>query len=374
MSENNNIVFGPKRNSKEIELFLNHVFESNFKTIENHRNPTPLCIWGTHGLGKTEIVKDYAIKRNWKFNYIAPAQFEEMGDLHGMPSTVEDAKGIKKTVYSPPDWVPNEDGPGILLIDDINRADDRILRGCMQLLQNFELSSWKLPSKWQIVATANPEGSDYSVTPMDDAMLTRMIHLTLIYDHKVWAEWASSSGVDKRGISFVLTYPELINTHRTTSRSLTQFFDLIKDIKSLKDNIELVYSIALSTLDEITASSFVNFVNDDLQLLIEPEDILNSNNFESTKKDILLLSKDSEGEKRTDRLSTVINRLYLYLVSSNYTNEKKHSDNLISFLLLDFLPKDLTMSFYMDLLKNSKESVKLMLRDKKLANFLVKSM
>ena len=108
--------------------------------------------------------------------------------------------------------------------------------------------------------------------------------------------------------------------------------------------------------------------------MIEPEDILNSNNFESTKKDILKLSKDSEGEKRTDRLSTVINRLYLYLVSSNYTNEKKHSDNLISFLLLDFLPKDLTMSFYMDLLKNSKESVKLMLRDKKLANFLVKSM
>ena len=41
-----------------------------------------------------------------------------------------------------------------------------------QLLQNYELSSWKLPEKWQIIATANPEGADYSVTPMDDAMLT----------------------------------------------------------------------------------------------------------------------------------------------------------------------------------------------------------
>lgn len=372
--DDNLIQFGPKRNSKEIEEFLNHVFESNFNISENYRNPTPICIWGTHGLGKTEIVKDYAIKRNWKFNYIAPAQFEEMGDLHGMPSTVEDSNGNKKTIYNPPDWVPNEEGPGILLIDDINRADDRILRGCMQLLQNFELSSWKLPNKWQIVATANPEGSDYSVTPMDDAMLTRMIHLTLIYNHKVWAEWAYSTGIDNRGISFVLTYPELINTHRTTSRSLTQFFDLIKDIKSLKDNIELVYSLALSTLDEITASSFVNFVNDDLQMLIEPEDILNSNNFNSVKNDMLLLSKDSDGEKRTDRISTVINRLYIYLISSNYINKKNHSDNLISFFLLDFLPKDLTMSFYMDLLKNSNESVKLMLRDKKLAKFLVESM
>ena len=54
--------------------------------------------------------------------------------------------------------------------------------------------------------------------------------------------------------------------------------------------------------------------------------------------------------------------------------KKNHSDNLISFFLLDFLPKDLTMSFYMDLLKNSNEDIKLMLRNKKLANFLVQSM
>jgi hypothetical protein len=57
------------------------------------QKPTPVCIWGTHGLGKTDMVKDYANKRNWDFRYIAPAQFEEMGDLHGMPyisETVEE--------------------------------------------------------------------------------------------------------------------------------------------------------------------------------------------------------------------------------------------------------------------------------------------
>ena len=72
-----------------------------------------------------------------------------------------------------------------LTLDDINRADDRILRGCMQMLQNFELFSWHLPKRWQIVATANPEGGDYSVTPMDDAMLTRMLHTTLKFDSKI---------------------------------------------------------------------------------------------------------------------------------------------------------------------------------------------
>ena len=69
-------------------------------------------------------------------------------------------------------------------------------------------------------ATANPEGGDYSVTPMDDSMLTRMLHTTLKFDPKTWAEWASSSGVDPRGIAFVLTYPEVVTGKRTTPRSL----------------------------------------------------------------------------------------------------------------------------------------------------------
>ena len=66
------------------------------------------------------------------------------------------------------------------------------------------------PPKWQIVATANPEGGDYSVTPIDDAMLTRMIHATLDFDPKDWALWADSADVDKKRISFVLSHRKLL--------------------------------------------------------------------------------------------------------------------------------------------------------------------
>ena len=70
-----------------------------------------------------------------------------MGDLHGLPVRLDpnpDVQGDESTVYMPPDWVPKEDdeGPGILLLDDLNRADDRILRGLMQLIQEFEMFSW----------------------------------------------------------------------------------------------------------------------------------------------------------------------------------------------------------------------------------------
>ena len=369
--------YGKKGNSKELMEILSHIFNRNNELSEIDKKGTPICIWGTHGLGKTQIIRDYALEKKWKFSYIAPAQFEEMGDLHGMPTVVdpdENIVGDEYTVYSPPDWVPKEEGPGILLLDDINRADDRILRGCMQLLQNFELTSWKLPPKWQIVATANPEGGDYSVTPMDGAMLTRMLHATLKFDAKIWAEWAYSANVDQRGISFVLTYPELVNSERTTPRSLTQFFEQIASIDNLKENLQLVEALALSSLDEITVSTFISFVNDELTQLIDPEEILDTEDFKSISKKIKDISVDDSGAKRVDRLSTMCSRLYLKLTSVDYKQGKNHSKNLIEFLLFETIPNDLLMSLYMDLQKNGGDEIKEMTRNKKLANKLLSAL
>jgi len=375
---NNQLIeYGKKGNSKELREILSHIFNRNNELSELEKKGTPICIWGTHGLGKTQIIRDYALEKKWKFSYIAPAQFEEMGDLHGMPTVVDpdgNIVGDEYTVYSPPDWVPREEGPGILLLDDINRADDRILRGCMQLLQNFELTSWKLPPKWQIVATANPEGGDYSVTPMDSAMLTRMLHATLKFDAKIWAEWAYKANVDKRGISFVLTYPELVNSERTTPRSLTQFFEQIAPIENLKENLQLVEALALSSLDEIAVSTFISFVNDELIQLIDPEEILDTKDFKSVEKKIKDISVDDSGAKRVDRLSTMCARLYLKLVSDSYLQEKNHGKNLVQFLLLDTIPNDLLMSLYMDLQKHGGDEIKEMTRDKKLANKLLSTL
>ena len=199
--------YGARLNSAQVEEALSHVFMSNNELTKKNpdKRGTPVCLWGTHGIGKTQMVKSFAEDHDWPFAYCAPAQFEEMGDLHGIPETWDPTpeapnSGDEVTVYRPPEWVPQiEPDPGksgILLLDDFNRADIRILRGCMQLLQNFEMFSWALPPRWQIVCTANPEGGDYSVTPMDDAMLTRMLHMTMVFDAKSWARWAVNAGVD----------------------------------------------------------------------------------------------------------------------------------------------------------------------------------
>jgi hypothetical protein len=300
-----------------------------------------------------------------------------MGDLHGMPTLVkaDSDSGISAyTAYAPPDWVPREKGPGILLLDDLNRADDRILRGLMQLIQNFELFSWRLPDQWQIVATANPEGGDYSITPMDDALLTRMLHLTMTFDAKAWAFWATRTGVDSRGIAFVLNYPEIVTGKRTTPRTLTQFFQQIASISDLKADLDYIRILASSALDDSTVGAFLSFVNDELAELVSPEDVLEAQSFTPVKKRIQQLSKSSKGVHRIDRLSAICTRIFLYLTSERYRFQPRHQENLISFLTEDLIPNDLRMAMVIDLLKHGSEQVVGIIKDKRLSFLLIEAM
>ena len=127
----------------------------------------------------------------------------------------------------------------------------------------------------------------------------------------------------------------------------------------------------MSSLDEVTVSSFIAFVNDELTQLIEPDEILDAKDFQAVKSRLEDVSVDKNGSKRVDRLSTICSRLYLKLISGNYQPTKNDTKNLIDFLLLDIIPNDLLMSLYMDLSKNAPDDIKTMVKDKRLANKLL---
>jgi hypothetical protein len=369
--------YGKKLNAEQLVSFLDHVFKSNDQLQMNGRRITPVLVWGKHGQGKTETVLDYAKKRNWQIAYCAPAQFEEMGDLHGMPKILDPnpmIDGDEITIYSPPSWIPKSEGPGIMVLDDINRADDRILRGVMQLLQNFELLSWKLPPKWQIVATANPDDGNYSVTSMDDAMITRMLHVTLEFDVNVWIKWAIENEIDERGISFVTLYPECVQGRRTTPRSLVHFFDQIKYIADLRSNLEFIHIIADSALDEVTTAAFMKFVLEDLEMLINPFDILESEDWSKTEKKLKQGVTDKSGDVRIDMLAVLFMRLFKYISSKNYIYTDKRKNNLIELMLCKFVPSDLSMSLYLDIMREGSQELKNIVKDSRLSKLMINSM
>ena len=354
--------YGQTLTEESLKPVLEHILKENIRETEKtpHTVGTPVCIWGNHGIGKTQMVEELALANGWHFAYCAPGQFEEMGDFHGMPHIVH-RDGRTVTESAPPRWVPSLDGPGILLLDDINRADDRILRGIMQLLQNHQMGTWSLPPKWQIVATANPDNGKYSVTSMDEAMLTRLLHFTLQFDARVWAVWATAKGVDPRGISFVLSYPETVSGSRTTPRTLTQFFGKIAGIKNLKEEISLVTSLGMACLDDATVAAFVAFINDDLAILPEPREILEADTpqkVDAWREKVHLLAQGKNGTVRVDRLSAVLTRVILHLSQPNFRVTDTVAKNFIAFFQLEVLPRDLGIGQYPSLHKGATHGLK----------------
>ncbi len=367
-SSGNYQFYGTEAYASEVERFVRHIISSNRSAEALGKKKTPVCIWGFHGIGKTEMVERFAKEEGFAFSYVAPAQFEEMGDLLGMPAVKGDT-----TVFIPPDWVPREDGPGILLLDDVNRADDRILRGIMQLLQNYELSSWSLPKDWHIILTANPDGGDYSVTPMDDAMLTRMLHITMRFDVKEWARWAEGADVDPRGINFVLTYPEILGAGtRTTPRSLVQFFQAIAGIEDLEKEQGLIRLLADASLDKETATAFIAFVRDKLGELPSPESILSARDYEKEIREPLWGMVNGT-TLRIDLLSTLCTRLINYMLVRDLKPDEHQKLNVKSFMLMDFLPNDLRLGMARDLMRGNAE-LKSIMTDPELSLLLLENM
>lgn len=342
---------GPTLDATSLAAVLAHVFEANALAPTHAEIATPVCIWGPHGIGKTALVRELARARGWGFVELAPAQLEELGDLHGLPTRIDGGTGDAKdgrTGFLPPTWVPQTKGPGILLLDDLNRGDLRIMVALMQLLQTHRLYSWALPEGWQIVCTANPDSGVYAVTPMDDAMLTRMLHFTMTFDARVWARWARDAGIDTRCIEFVTTYPEAVLGRRTTPRTLTQLFRLLALIPDFTAARELVSRLAHSTLDVGTAASFVSFVCVEQHQIATAKDILDALTPADARKLIINAATDHNqgGRLRIDRVGLVIARLEEVIAADDYTPGPRHAANLSAVLASNEVPRDMAMRLH----------------------------
>ena len=410
MFSSEEIDLGVVCNAEEVKKFVKTIINSNITNEVwnkanqvsisdgrlNSKKRVPICIWGNHGIGKTELLKSLANEltseqnrgsdEKWLFTNVAPAQFEEMGDLLGMPSIDPgklDDPSDDKTIMVPPAWTPQKveearfentkkNGPGIFLIDDINRADIRIISGIMQLLQDFELVSWNVPDDWQIVLTANPPGGGYIVREMDDAMLTRMMHIEMRVDEKVWAKWAEAQEIDSRGISFVLAYPELLEGRRTTPRTLVQFFNSIDGLDDFGDAgvVNMITKIGMSCLDKETVVEFIQFMRNDWSKIIQPEEILNSKDFKKVESKMNVLVKPKKGSKvkRVDAANIVVQRLINKVMVMEDVLTKLNLVNICSFFKLDSIPLDMKVASGRDLFNFTinKEGNEVIIKNRKL--------
>lgn len=188
-----------------------HLF-SLLEWIRTHRlrngRTLPLCIWGDRGVGKTQVVADFARTRGMEFLTYHPAHDRGAGDLIGELWRDEETN---HTHFSAPHFLPSAHDAaalrptGILLIDELNRASDEVLSGLFELIGEGEIgqSGYQLPPGWQVVCCCNPPSDDYTVNTLDAALIDRMLHVTFSFAPGPWLDWATDQGLEEDVVAYV---------------------------------------------------------------------------------------------------------------------------------------------------------------------------
>lgn len=245
----------------------------------------------------------------------------------------------------------------------------RFIQAVMELIDRQTYISWSLPSDWHIILTSNPDNGDYLVNAIDSAQKTRFISVDLKFDSKVWAKWAEETGVDSRCINFLLLNSELVNKD-TNARAITTFFNCISSFNSFEDNLPIIQMIGEGSVGSEFASMFSMFINNKLDKLISPEEIItdpNEKNVYNSLKAVI----GSDESYRADIASTLATRVanFALVYAKTNTITIKIINRLKMLALQDVFTNDLKYLIIRTL--NSEKKYKKLLMDKNIINTVI---
>ena len=219
--------------------------------------------------------------------------------------------------YSKPAWIAGKGEDGILILDDYTRAAPRFMQAVMEIIDKQRYISWKLPKGWTILLTENPDDGTYNVTDIDAAAKSRYITFDMKWEPNVWAEWAEQAGIDERAINFtLLNGNEIIKEDKPeiNPRSLVKFYNSLKTIKDYNANLGLIQNIGEGAVGPEVTTLFTMFINNRLDKMINPSEILDTKkDFETIKDKIKDLIKEGT-EYRADIAYVLTTRLINYMI------------------------------------------------------------
>lgn len=176
--------------------------------LDNTPASQNIMLVGKHGIGKSRILEDYYTAKGAKVVTLFLGQMADPGDLIGLP---EKDETTGKTDFMLPYWFPTDGKPVVLFLDELNRARPEVLQTIMDLTLNRKLAGKSLPDGSRIISAVN-NGSEYQLTDLDPALVSRFNIYEFEPSVEDWLLWAEQSGLDSRIISFISENPELLDT------------------------------------------------------------------------------------------------------------------------------------------------------------------
>lgn len=285
---------------------------------------------GYHGIGKTDIVKEWA-KENDIYLEVLYLSIQEPADLAGIPyNRVVNDKQIE--YWSTPSWLDNmynaskEGKKCALFLDELSRAQLDVRQTALQLVLDKKIHQHSLPEDTLIIAADNPDNGDYQVEALDPALKDRFLVIDIEIDVKTWLDYANIHNINKIVKSFIVDNPNKLyfkpdeganDDITATPRSWTKLASYIDII----DNIprEVYYPIIRGKIGSALAAQFLNYMNN-FKNLISVQDVealvdsLKSRKIEDIGKAVKELLKDSEASQKTELCESLVQK---YIVQDN---------------------------------------------------------
>lgn len=186
-----------------------------------YRARRPVLLEGPTGIGKSQIVAQFAERAGIEYR-VLDLSLMEPPDLIGLPELRDG-----RTHYAYPSELPIE-GRGVLMLEELNRAEIPVMQPALQLLSARRLHSYELPPGWTCIAAINPEQDEYQVNRLDPALRSRFLQLPVRADRDEWLRWARRNNLHPIVIRMIVDSPDVFVT--TSPRSWSYLAELLQTL------------------------------------------------------------------------------------------------------------------------------------------------
>lgn len=309
-----------------------------------------VLIQGPHGIGKSDIVKQFAKENDYHLEELFLSH-NEVSDIIGNPRTIME-DGIYVTTWSIPPWLHRMNKSGkkcILFLDEFNRGPLDVKQSALQLILERKIHEHKLPIvddiRTMVVAAINPADDIYQVDETDPALIDRFCFIEVNVDADSWLKWAKDNDIADVIIDFISENPDKLHFlpidggKGCSPRSWAKLSNYLKN-KDIISPAGLLYSI-IGKIGLEVGTLFNNYLNNYSNIL-KIEDVINIVNSEA--KNVNNITEISEILK--DKISNIESMRLTELA----TQFKYKPDDVLPMLVyLYALPIEICISFLQSL-------------------------
>lgn len=337
--------------------------------IENSEEKRlPFCIWGSHGIGKTEIVSQVA--KEMKYNLVVVhLSTQDITDLIGIPFQKD---GVQ--CWSTPKWLHDAKQsfessgiPNLFFLDEMNRGHQIVLKAMLPFLLDGTLHLHCIGSKDCVIAACNPPTDDYEVNEINDkALLDRLGHVVFKPTRDEYLKYCHSKNIDNatmsvlRGNAKFTSIPknELGFEISPSRRAIFNVMSVVgqKDKTWVKNRASHIIECYLgSEFRDLWLSEYVKNDND-----VDIDALQNI----SKNKDFILekITKTIDGLKTcaVDTVEKLTNNIKMFIEEKSDSLTKTDLTWIVEFYSLPIIPEEFPTS----VIVNNEHIFRLIIKDK----------